>query len=55
MLYALPEKFDNYVFGRRVSKNIPDDLLSELREFNEKLKKKTGRDHFDFPDKTKAS
>ena len=49
MLYAVPEKFDEYVCGRRVDPNIPDDLLEELKEFNKKLREKYKRDYFDFP------
>lgn len=51
MLYVLPEKFDPYVVGRHVSKNIPDDLLEELKAINEEQKKllNTDEDRYDFP------
>ena len=49
MTYELPEKFDKYVCGRIVAVDIPDQLLEELKEFNEELKKYDGKDHFDFP------
>lgn len=49
MIFGLDEKFDDYVCARYVSPDIPDELLEELKAFNEKLKKITGKDYFDFP------
>lgn len=53
MIFALPKKFRDYVAGRYVDPNIPDDLLKELKKFNDKLKERSGIDYFDFPDKKK--
>lgn len=39
MIFGLDKKFDDYVAARYVSPDIPDDLLNELKEFNEKIKK----------------
>lgn len=49
MIFGLDSKFDDYVGGRHVTSDIPDDLLEELKEFNEIIKEKTGMDYFDFP------
>lgn len=51
MLCNIPEKFDKYVAGRRVSKDIPDEMLEELKKINERMKKKghSEKDYFDFP------
>jgi hypothetical protein len=49
MTYELPEKFEKYVCAGKVSPNIPDELLKELKEFNEQLKKADGREHLHFP------
>lgn len=49
MLYDLDNKFDDYVAGRHVSEDIPDDLLEELKKINEEIKEYMGKDYFDFP------
>ena len=49
MIFGLDKKFRPYVCARYVSPDIPDDLLEELKAFNAELKKRTGKDYFDFP------
>lgn len=49
MLLGLDDKFREYVCAREVRPEIPDDLLRELKEINERYKEVMGKDLFDFP------
>lgn len=49
MIFAVPKEFKNWVIGRWVDPNIPDEILKKLKEFNETLKDVSHKDHFDFP------